>query len=63
MHVYLTGGTASPNFPTTPGAFQPANAGNFDAFVTKMAVPGGDDRDRDDREDDDDEDDRDDDRD
>ena len=50
MNAYVTGATASPNFPTTPGAFQPANAGNFDAFVTKLATG---DRDRDDRDHDD----------
>jgi hypothetical protein len=54
IEVYLTGGTASPNYPTTPGAFQPANAGNFDAFVTKMAIPSREDRDNDDDDDDDD---------
>jgi hypothetical protein len=34
--AYVTGLTASLNFPTTPGAFQPANAGSEDAFVTKL---------------------------
>jgi hypothetical protein len=34
--VYLTGTTGSTNFPTTPGAFQTANAGGSDAFVTKI---------------------------
>jgi hypothetical protein len=33
--AYVTGVTDSPNFPTVD-AFQPAPAGNFDAFVTKL---------------------------
>jgi hypothetical protein len=41
--AYVTGGTASPNFPTTPGAFDQTANGNFDAFVTKLET--GDDRD------------------
>lgn len=36
-NMYVTGTTASVNFPTTAGAFQPTNAGNGDAFVTKIA--------------------------
>ncbi len=40
-HAYLTGGTASPNFPTTPGAFQAAYGGGlYDAFVTKLDPAG-----------------------
>jgi hypothetical protein len=35
-NAYVTGETNSPNFPTTPGAFQTANAGSTDAFVTKL---------------------------
>jgi hypothetical protein len=37
-HVYVTGGTSSssPGFPTTTGAYQTANAGFSDAFVTKI---------------------------
>jgi hypothetical protein len=37
-HVYVTGGTSSdtPGFPTTLGAYQTANAGSSDAFVTKI---------------------------
>jgi hypothetical protein len=42
--AYVTGGTysSSPGFPTTPGAYQMANAGppNGDAFVTKLASTG-----------------------
>jgi len=35
--VYLVGNTASPNFPTTPGALQPAPpAGNADTFIVKL---------------------------
>lgn len=41
--AYVVGSTSSTNFPTTPGAFQPANAGGLnnhdDAFVLKLA-PG-----------------------
>ena len=50
--AYVTGGTASPNFPTTAGAFDETANGNFDAFVTKLET--GDDRDRDDHDRDDD---------
>ena len=38
--AFVTGGTASQQFPTTPGAFQPANRGGFDAFVTKLTRRG-----------------------
>jgi hypothetical protein len=46
--AYVTGVTGSPNFPTTPGAFQPAFAGGFsylgdgpyDAFVAKLDNSG-----------------------
>jgi Beta-propeller repeat len=38
--VYLTGLTASSNFPTTPSAFQPALAGGIDAYVTKLNNQG-----------------------
>ena len=39
--VYVTGTTNSPNFPTTPDAFQPAFAGAAnDAFVTKLSRRG-----------------------
>ena len=37
---YVTGQTDSTNFPTTPGAFQTANAGSADAFVTKLNPTG-----------------------
>ncbi|HSD45225.1 MAG TPA: SBBP repeat-containing protein, partial [Pyrinomonadaceae bacterium] len=35
-NIYLTGDTASPDFPTTPGAFQTELGGSSDAFVTKI---------------------------
>jgi hypothetical protein len=39
-NAYVTGWTASSNFPTTAGAFQAALAGGFDAFVTKLNPTG-----------------------
>jgi hypothetical protein len=39
-NAYVTGFTGSPNFPVTPGAFQSVNAGNGDAFVTKLNSTG-----------------------
>jgi hypothetical protein len=36
-NAYVTGVTASTDFPTTPGAFQTANAGLADAFVVKIS--------------------------
>jgi len=45
-NAYVTGRTQSRNFPTTPGAFQTALAGGFDAFVAKFSFgntpPGAD---------------------
>ncbi len=38
--AYVTGLTASVDFPTTPGAFQGARAGARDAFVTKLNPSG-----------------------
>jgi hypothetical protein len=38
-NAYVTGGTGSLNFPTTPGAFQPTFGGG-DAFVTKLNSAG-----------------------
>ena len=35
-NAYVTGPTTSPDFPTTPGAFQRALAGPIDTFVTKL---------------------------
>jgi hypothetical protein len=40
-NAYVTGFTASTNFPTTPGAFQPSfGGGGGDAFVTKVNAAG-----------------------
>lgn len=39
-YAYVTGTTASTNFPTTPGAFKTSSGGNHDAFVTEL-VPAG----------------------
>src|SRR5262249_47668752 len=39
--AYVTGDTPSGNFPTTPGAFQPALGGDVsNAFVTKLNASG-----------------------
>jgi len=38
--VYVTGGTTSREFPTTPGAFRTAIRGSGDAFVTKLNASG-----------------------
>ena len=38
--AYVVGQTESPDFPTTPGAFQTGFSGNFDAFVTKVSADG-----------------------
>jgi YVTN family beta-propeller protein len=39
-NAYVTGETQSINFPATSGAFQTANAGGVDAFVTKVNAAG-----------------------
>ncbi|WP_163538970.1 SBBP repeat-containing protein [Gracilibacillus sp. YIM 98692] len=39
-NAYVTGETTSPNFPTTPGAFDTTFNGSFDAFVTKLNPAG-----------------------
>lgn len=39
-NAYVTGQTQSTNFPTTPSPYQATNAGQFDAFVTKIAAGG-----------------------
>jgi hypothetical protein len=39
-NVYVTGATDSLNYPTTPGAFQPARAAGTDAFLTKLNATG-----------------------
>jgi hypothetical protein len=38
--VLVTGVTASPDFPTTPGAFQHAHRGKTDGFLTKLSPDG-----------------------
>ncbi len=38
--AYLSGYTSSTDFPTTSGAFQVTNAGNTDAFLTKLDPTG-----------------------
>jgi Beta-propeller repeat len=39
-HAYVTGGTQSVDFPTTPGTVQPSSGGDSDAFVTKLNPTG-----------------------
>ena len=40
-HAYAVGKTSSPNFPTTPGAYQTSfGGGDYDAFVTKLSPDG-----------------------
>jgi hypothetical protein len=39
-NAYITGTTASVDFPTTPGVFQPNPGGSGDAFVTKLNAVG-----------------------
>jgi hypothetical protein len=38
--AYVAGFTLSPDFPTTPGALQPARRGELDAFVAKLNPAG-----------------------
>ncbi len=39
-YVYIAGYTASTNYPTTPGAYDPShNGGIYDGFVTKFGTP------------------------
>jgi hypothetical protein len=39
-NIYITGYTASTNFPTTNGVYQANNAGGNDAFITKFNSDG-----------------------
>src|SRR5262249_62204033 len=39
-NAYVTGGTTSHDFPTTPGAFSRTSGGGNDAFVTKLNATG-----------------------
>ena len=39
-NAYVLGNTSSPDFPTTPGAFNTANNGGFDIFVLKLNAAG-----------------------
>ncbi len=39
-NVYVVGGTASPNFPTTPGVFQRQRKGVRDAAIVKLKADG-----------------------
>jgi uncharacterized repeat protein (TIGR01451 family) len=39
-NAFVGGGTASVNFPSTPGAYTPAYVGNNDAFVVKLNPSG-----------------------
>ncbi len=38
--AFVTGYTYSPDFPTTPGAFDPTHNGNEDVFVTRLSEDG-----------------------
>jgi hypothetical protein len=39
--IYLAGNTYSPDFPSSPNAYQPANAGNLDIWLMKLDPSGG----------------------
>src|SRR5262249_875722 len=39
-NAYVTGETASRDFPTTPGSYQPVHHGDYDIFVTKVNPTG-----------------------
>jgi hypothetical protein len=39
-YAYVTGQTASDNFPATPGAYDPTHNGGWDAFVAKVEADG-----------------------
>lgn len=38
--VYVVGGTASTNFPTTPGTISPSNPGGINGFITHLNATG-----------------------
>jgi uncharacterized protein (TIGR03437 family) len=38
-NIYVAGYTPAIAMPVTAGAFQPGNAGNFDAFIAKISIP------------------------
>ncbi|NHJ13854.1 MAG: hypothetical protein EAX95_09255 [Candidatus Thorarchaeota archaeon] len=40
-NVYVTGGTYSPDFPVTSGAYQESYIDGFDCFITKLNSTGG----------------------
>ncbi len=40
-NVYATGNTTSTDLLTSPGAYQPANAGSYDAYLLKLSPNGG----------------------
>src|SRR6185369_1943322 len=37
-NAYITGGSTSPNFPTTTNSYQPVNLGATDVFVSKLTM-------------------------
>ncbi len=37
-NAYITGGTSSPNFPTTSNSYQPVNLGFTDVFISKVTM-------------------------
>ncbi len=39
-NTYVSGASDSPDFPTTAGAYQPSNAGEFDGTLTKLSPSG-----------------------
>ncbi|HEV8511979.1 MAG TPA: PKD domain-containing protein [Cyclobacteriaceae bacterium] len=39
-NLFVAGGTASANFPTTPGSYQPVFGGNVDGWISKISGDG-----------------------